>query len=236
VGAGIFMSIEYAGGKIYRPSRLLTGLGREVTVRTRSKPSGVYLMIIYLRRKQVKKVLICVALIASLAGCASPAQVGGMTARHVDIAKTANSQTKGSISLNRVSGGSETNPLWVSKVADGDFKSALEKSLKDALLLSGSTDDSKYLLEVKLISLEQPLFGFDLMVTATAEYILKAKSTNEVLYSKTFVTPFTATFSDSAMAIQRLRLANEGAVRNNIEKVIDDLLSIKIDKNAVAIK
>lgn len=185
----------------------------------------------------MKRIIICLIVAAGLAGCASPAQVGGMTARHIDVAKAAaNIQTKNSISLNNVSGGSETNPLWVSKVADADFKLALEKSLKDAMLLSSTVNDSQYLLQVKLISLDQPLFGFDLKVTATAEYILKAKSTGQVVYSKTFSTPFTATFSDSAIAIQRLRMANEGAVRNNIEQVIDDLISINIDKNAVEIK
>jgi hypothetical protein len=80
------------------------------------------------------------------------------------------------------------------------------------------------------------LFGFDLKVTATAEYILKAKSTGQVIYSKTYATPFTATISDSFSGIQRLRMANEGAVRNNIEQVIDDLISINIDKNAVVIQ
>jgi len=185
----------------------------------------------------MKTIIICLIVVAGLAGCASPAQVDGMTARHVDVAKaTANTQTKNSISLNNVSGGGETNPLWVSKVADADFKLALEQSLKDAMLLSGTINDSKYLLEVRLISLDQPLFGLDLKVTATAEYILKAKSTGQIIYSKTFATPFTATFSDSAIAIQRLRIANEGAVRNNIEQVIDDLISINIDKKAVAIK
>ncbi len=174
---------------------------------------------------------------AALAGCASPAQVDGMYARQVDAAKVAaNTQTKNSIFLGHVSGGSETNPLWVSKVSDADFKLALEKSLKEALLLSGTVDDSKYILEVKLMKLDQPLFGLDLKVTATAEYTLKAKSTNQVVYSKAFSTPFTATFSDSAIAVQRLRMANEGAVRNNIEQVIDDLVSINIDRNAVAIK
>ena len=172
-----------------------------------------------------------------LSGCASPAQVGGMTATHIDVTKAAaNVQTKNNISLNNVSGGSETNPLWVSKVADADFKLALEKSLKDALLLSGTVNDSKYLLEVKLISLDQPLFGLDLQVTAIAEYNLKSKSTGQIIYSKTFTTPFTATFSDSVIAIQRLRIANEGAVRNNIEQVIDSLISINIDKGAVTIK
>jgi len=185
----------------------------------------------------MKRITICLIVVAGLSGCASPAQVGGMTATHIDLAKAAaNTQTKNNISLNNVSGGSETNPLWVSKVADADFKLALEKSLKDAMLLSSTVNDSKYLLEVKLVSLDQPLFGLDLQVTAIVEYILKTKSTGQVIYIKTLTTPFTATFSDSAIAIQRLRIANEGAVRNNIEQIVDGLISINIDKSAVTVK
>ena len=185
----------------------------------------------------MKKIIVCLIVATVLAGCASPAQVDGMMARHIDVTKAAaNTQTKNSISINNVSGGNETNPLWVSEVANADFKLALEKSLKDALLLSSAVEDGKYLLEVTLKNLEQPLFGLDLKVTATAEYTLKTKVSGRIIYSKTFVTPFTATFSDSAMAIQRLRIANEGAVRNNIEKVNDDLISINVDKHEVEIK
>lgn len=185
----------------------------------------------------MKKTIICLIIAADLVGCASPAQVDRMTARHIATARTAaNTEIKNSIFLKNISGGSETNPLWMSKVSDADFKLALEKSLKDALLLSSTVDDSKYLLEVKLISLDQPFLGLDLKVTATAEYTLKAKPTGQIVYSKTFTTPFTATFSDAVMAIQRLRIANEGAIRNNIEQVINDLISNDIDKNTVVIK
>lgn len=140
------------------------------------------------------------------------------------------------LSLANVSGGADTNPLWLSQVADADFKLALEQSLKKALLLSNSIIDSKYLLEVKLLKLDQPLFGLDLKVTSIVEYSLKSKSSGQAVYSKTIATPFTATFSDSAMAIVRLRIANEGAVRNNIEQVIDDLMSINIDNQSIMVK
>jgi len=185
----------------------------------------------------MKRIIICLIFAGGLVGCASPAQVDGMAAKNIDVTKAAaNTQTKNSISLNKVTGGDETNPLWLSKVSDADFKLALEISLKEALLLSSSVNDSKYLLEVKLIKLAQPLFGLDLKVTATVEYTLKAKSSGQTVYSRIISTPFTATFSDSAMAIKRMRIANEGAVRNNIQQVIDDLLSINIDEHVVAIK
>ncbi|MDH4216909.1 MAG: hypothetical protein OEV23_08495 [Gallionella sp.] len=183
------------------------------------------------------KSIISLIVVASLAGCASPAQVEGMVSRNIDAAKVSkNTQTRNSIFLSNVSGGSETNPLWASKVSDADFKAALEQSLKEALLLSGSIEGSKYLLEVKLLKLEQPILGFDLKVVVTAEYILKAKSSGKVVYSKNIVAPFTATISDSAVGVKRLRIANEGAVRSNIEQFIDDLLSINIDEHAVSVK
>lgn len=186
----------------------------------------------------MKKIIICLIVAAFLAGCASPAQVGGMIARRINVTKaTENTTIKNRILLNNVSGGSETSPHGVSKVADADFKLALEKSLKNARLLSNSVDNNKYLLEVVLINLVQPLFGvIDYTVTAIVSYTLKTKYSGQIIYSKTVATPFTVTFSDSAIAVDRMRIANEGAIRNNIEQVIDDLLSVKVDEHAVIIR
>jgi len=87
-----------------------------------------------------------------------------------------------------------------------------------------------------LISLDQPFIGLDLKVTATVEYSLEERSTGKKVFTKTISTPFTATFSDAALAFERLKIANEGAVRENIEKIIDELLSLKISKQQVSVR
>ena len=134
-----------------------------------------------------------------------------------------------------MSGGESTNPLWMAKVSDSDFKLALEQSLMGAKLLSTTQSNNKYTLAVKLISLDQPFIGIDMKVTATVQYILEEKLTGQRVYFSTSVSPFTATFSDSVLGVKRLGIANEGAVRENIEKIIDELLTLKIPVEQISL-
>ncbi len=177
-----------------------------------------------------------VLLVAILSGCASPAAIDQMTAKNIAPSKiSAETPLKNNLSVKNVSGGQATNPMWLSKVGDDNFKQALEQSLNTALLLAPDANKSAYLLDVKLVSLEQPFAGLDLKVTATVEYSLQEKLTGEKVFTKTITTPFTATFGDAALAFVRLKIANEGAIRENIEKIIDELLALNISKQQVSV-
>lgn len=185
----------------------------------------------------MSKLIYLVPLMLALSGCATPARIDQMTAKRIDTSKAAmKTPLNNNLSVKSVSGGESTNPLWVSKVGDEDFRQALEQSLKAAMLLSSDQSNSSYLLSAKLISLDQPLMGFDLRVTATVEYSLQERATGATVFSKSISTPFTATFSDAALAFERLKIANEGAARENIEKVIDELLSLKIPRQQVSVR
>ena len=47
-----------------------------------------------------------------------------------------------------------------------------------------------------------------------------------VVYENTITTPFTAPFSASLIAVARLKIANEGAARVNIERLIQELYAL----------
>lgn len=177
----------------------------------------------------MSKLIYPILLIAALSGCASPARIDQMAAKRIDTSRIATeTPLKHNLSLRSVSGGESTNPLWISKVSGDDFRKAFEQSLKTTMLLASDQSKSIYLLDAKLISLDQPLFGLDIKVTATVEYSLEEKATGRRVFTKTISTPFTATFSDAAIAVIRVQIANEGAVRENIEKIIDELLSLAV--------
>lgn len=72
-------------------------------------------------------------------------------------------------------------------------------------------------------------------VTTAIEYALIEKSTSKTVLTKTIATPFTATFSDAAIAAIRLKIANEGSARKNIEELLDALLSLNIKETEVSI-
>lgn len=166
----------------------------------------------------------------SLVGCAGPARVEQMQSSSSLAVRTAvaSSPIKETISVKDVTGGKETNPLWISNVSSADFSRALEASLKDAGLLSANNQGSKYMLVAHLQKLDQPFAGASMTVTATVQYILIDRATNKDAFSRTVSLPYTAAWNAAFAGAERLKLANEGAIRVNIQDLIDALLAAKI--------
>ena len=74
-------------------------------------------------------------------------------------------------------------------------------------------------LTATLVDLKQPLVGTSLTVTSIVRYAMKNASGQSV-FDQTITASYTAAFSDSLLAVERLRLANEGSARANIAKFI----------------
>lgn len=161
-----------------------------------------------------------IALTASLSACVSGAQSVNMVPTSLQQVDTGNPLSS-SVSVEGVTGGKETSPLWTSQISNAQFHGALRDALTSAGLYEPIGD---YTLEARLISVDQPFAGLDLTVTTTVEYILRRSNGLEV-FRDTISTPYTATFSDAVIASTRLRLANEGSARANISRMIDQLQS-----------
>lgn len=171
--------------------------------------------------------LFVLAFVATLGGCAAPARIEQMQVNTSLATRTAaaNSHLKENVALRDVTGGKETNPMWISSVSSTDFERALEASLKDAGLLSQNRQGSKYSLVVHLMKLDQPFFGASMTVSATVRYTLVERATNKDVLERTVSLPYTAAFSDALLGTERMKLANEGAVRVNIQALIDALVT-----------
>jgi hypothetical protein len=164
-----------------------------------------------------------------MVGCATPARVDQMQVAAPMATRTAMaiSPMRETITIKDVTGGKDTNPMWVSSVSSSDFERALEASLKDAGLLSPNRQGSKYVLIANLAKLDQPMFGASMTVTASVRYSLLDRATNLEVFDRTLVTPYTAAWNDAFVGSERLKLANEGAVRMNIQQLIDALAAFK---------
>ena len=64
--------------------------------------------------------------------------------------------------------------------------------------------------------MEQPSFGLSFTVKLEAGWTLKRASNAQSVWQESIKSEFTATTSDAFAAVTRLRLATEGAARNNI--------------------
>lgn len=158
----------------------------------------------------------------ALTGCASNASSQQMTYKINSTERLKNTKLANNISISSVSGGHETNPLLASSINDENFEIALKDSLKEAHLYQ-KLNDGTYQLNAHLVKLDKPLIGINLKVTCQVHYTLKDKTKNNVIYNKDITSDYTATMSDSPIAITRMKIANEGAARNNIKAFILDL-------------
>ncbi len=185
-------------------------------------------------RMKINGRMAALALAAGLAGCAGPARVEQMQVDTPLSARTAvaNSALKDNVAIKDVTGGSDTNPLWMSKVSSSEFERALEASLRSAGLLAGRQAGT-HMLTAHLVRLDQPMFGASLTVTASVEYTLIERTSGKTVYSHLLAVPYTAAFSDAFLGAERLKLANEGAMRENLRALIADLVALKVGPVAV---
>ena len=123
---------------------------------------------------------------------------------------------RSAIAVRSVSGGQAVNVLLAPGVANEPLKEALENTLGANGYLA-RTGAPKYYLDAEIRNLDQPLIGLDLDVAADVTYRLSGGGT-EMSYP--IKTTGHATFSDSPIAADRLRIANERAMRQNIEQLL----------------
>ena len=167
--------------------------------------------------------------VSILAGCAAPARVDQMVSTAQPAQRFNQSPLKNNVAVKDVTGGKETNPMWKSNVGSTEFSEALEGSLRLVGLLAPSRQGGLYTLTAHLENLDQPILGFDMTVSASVVYNIVERKTGKSIFSRTIAAPYTATMGDAFNGTTRLKLANEGAVRTNISKLIDELLVLKID-------
>ena len=162
--------------------------------------------------------------VALLTACASPAEVQNMVVTKSSVATVlSTSPFAAAIAIKSVNGGEDTNPLWISEVSNAGFREALRGSMAQTGLLSSETSNAKFDLNATLAKIDQPLFGLDLTVTSHVRYRLTERSTVKDWFDEEISVAHTATFSDAAFAVQRLRFANEGSIRENIKKFLEEL-------------
>jgi len=161
--------------------------------------------------------------VLNLAGCASPASHEGMTPQNLTISK----KHPSSVSV-ETKGGSETGAMDSSNISNADFKAAIESSIVKSSLfknvLQGKNGD--YELTVSVTDMSKPLFGASFTVEMETAWSLVKKSDNSIAMRKVIKTAHTATMGDALVGAIRLRLAVEGAARENIAqglKAISDL-------------
>lgn len=171
----------------------------------------------------MKKLLVAMAAL-SVAACASASNPGAMVAPVTEqTIISENSVLHQSIAMGDVTGGRDTNPLWTSQVSSEDFAEALRQTFAAHAMLA--TDAGEFRLDAELVELEQPFAGFDMTVTSQVRYTLTAMGSGDIVFEEVIEQAYTAQMSDAFVGVERLRLANEGSIRDNITALINSMIA-----------
>jgi hypothetical protein len=174
--------------------------------------------------KKILHLIAFVSYVSILGGCAAPANQQAMSIRPDQAKSITNKKLQKLFEVGSVTGGKETNPMWTSQVDNTSFKQALVDSLKNLNYLA-TTDKPVYKIDATLQELKQPIIGLTFDVTSQINYRVDGPGLN-----KNFPITATgsATMSDAFLGIERLRIANERSIQENIKSFIEALSNEKL--------
>ena len=158
--------------------------------------------------------IILVSAIGWLSGCASPAATKAMVPSSIP-AMQAYPYT---VSV-RTRGGSETGAIDTPNISNDDFAKAIEESIIKSGLFDASSCTLKtliILINVSIVYISKPLFGASFTVNMETGWSLVNTVGKDSVMRESIKSSFTATTGDAFGANTRLRLAVEGAARENI--------------------
>lgn len=161
--------------------------------------------------------------LALLSACASrsdltlqPADLSG-----IDVGRGPAPAYRNAVALAPVGVGRDTGTPWAARFGAVQVQQALMETLLAARL--GTAQSGRFRLDATLLNLERPYASFAMTVTATIAYRLTDSQTGAVLYNQTITTIGTASLADAITNENRLRIADERAVQNNLRRLVEDL-------------
>jgi hypothetical protein len=172
------------------------------------------------------------ALLLSLAGCGTPSQPLPMTLAPVDALQIRGwvpEALKSRIAVAAVRGGGETGRWWGSKVSAAVLQQALEESLFAVGMRPPSPEpEPRYELQAELDALEQPLVpALGVTVGVAVRYALVDRVAGKVVYQRRIANAEDARLGEALLSpSERLRIANERALRANINLLLRDLVTL----------
>jgi hypothetical protein len=166
-----------------------------------------------------KAAVASLALAASLlGGCASAARPGAMSATLVTPVR----KSTGDVSVT-VSGGS------ASEISNDAFAQALRDSIEGSgSFAKVSPSGARYQLQALIGSVDHPSAGVSFSVKMDVSYTLIDTQASKALCTQTISSEHTAHFSDSVLAATRLRRAEEGAAKANIEQALTRIAALNL--------
>lgn len=153
-----------------------------------------------------------VVIVGFLVSCAAHTTPTHMAATSVQVS----GRTSEKVSV-FVSGG-EPGGL---KISDEVFAEALRSSIQSSSIFGGVSDQGPFRLEAFIGTLSQPMMGFSMTVDMKVSYTLRRGG--GTVWQRTISSSHTSTPGEAFVGVTRLRMATEGAARENIRLALQAL-------------
>ena len=178
--------------------------------------------------------LIAALTAVALAGCGAPTQPLPMVVTPADALQIRGwvpDALMGQVAIATVKGGQDTNRWWGSKVSALALQQALEESLYAVGMKPLAPQPAaRFELQAELVQLDQPLIpAAGVTVGVAVRYTLVDKAgEGRILYQRRIANNDEARLSEAILSpSDRLRIANERALRANIDTLLRDLVTLR---------
>ena len=159
-----------------------------------------------------------------LSGCATASKADAMVAKPVAVTHASSSD----ISVT-VLGGKDTTKMGASQISDDAFAQALRDSISQSGLFKAvAATGGRYKLSAFIGKVDQPILGFNMTVKMEVSYTLVDTKSGKAVWSKNIASEHTAKATEAFAGVTRLRLANEGAARDNIEQALNEMSALQL--------
>ncbi len=163
-----------------------------------------------------------------IAGCAtsSPASPAGMAPQDLRVQRP----HPHSIRV-EVRGGRATDPKGPSQISNRALTRSIVDSIKASRVFTRvvAGAGAEYLLRVDIVELEQsPRTGFSMTARMEARWTLLRPDTGKPVWAETIHSSYTASAISSRKAVTRMRLATEGAAKENIRQGIERISRMEL--------
>jgi hypothetical protein len=172
-----------------------------------------------------RRLSLAVLLLACVGACASPAGDPTIPEPAMKAGRMPMLADLGVISLGSVTVGRDDGTPWRSSAGPAYVREALTRLGE----FSPSAANAHYRLDATLLTLERPYAGFAMTVTATIAWRLTDTRSAAVVYDRTLRGLGTATLNDAVTSDNRLRIADQRAVGDNLQQLLQNFYGLPLN-------
>lgn len=176
------------------------------------------------KNKTIKTVFLVLIVAVAITGCATPPSVKNMIP---SFNYTTFVSTDKTLMVAEVKGGEKTNPMWVSKIANEGFHEALTNTLKESGIFKEvfTAEKGDYEIYAEIISQEFESVLRTPSILFVNYRLIEADSGKEV-WKENILSQYGVKFKEALFGLDRAKMANEGAVRDNLTQLIKKLSNV----------